>query len=636
MTDTTVALRTGDLLDLLAAGATPDEAARMLGVTDTVVRAHVDGLLSHERLKTVRALVYEHEAGLRADQPAPGGVLDLDPVTEAAWAGLRLDVPDQFLVPEIATTAGLDPAEVGTALEQLTAHHATTWQGLIRLGYRHGVLSGLEGTAPSGVWVGRGGVGNWWELRPIRLWVLELTASGWGTERCARRMGISQSAVCSHIRACAQKAGVDSRAALIQEALRARVLAPPEPRPVLGLSDQTAAVWQGIVLDVPAADLASAISRQTDLPVHEVAAELKRLRNTHKSDCRLVVEGWAAGVLDDQATVSAPADRRPRPANAYRGTRHGTLAAPAALKLTRRERDLLNLVVVQGHTVEQAGVSMGIGTYGASRYLRTCLLAAETDSVRVLAHKACRAAVLSPEKPPTPRVVSDDVLAVWRALALDTPDVRLVRDIATVTGLSPHRVEECLTKLRSTGLTDGQLVLEGWARHILDGQTSLAPPRPPVRATAPVPRRASRPARRPGDPLGLVPEGLNPDHAPEHLVGCAALEGGQVAGDTFDFIRVTPARCRELLQNTVMDWWGPVLGLPAAGIAVLVTEIGAGAPEVRGPGVRRWAHGGAVRLPEYGGRPTADGAYWAVPAGRPPWAPALIASLFGPHTGRPS
>lgn len=630
MTDTTATLRTEVLLGLLAAGATPDNAARMLGVTDAAVQAHVDGLLLREDLKSVRALVYEHEAGLRADRPAPGGVLDLDPVTEAAWSGLRLDVPDPFLVPEIATAAGLDPAAVGTALDELAAHHATTWPGLIRLGYHHGVLSGQEGTAPSGVWVGRGGIGSWWKLRPKRLWVLELTASGWGTEQCARRMGITPSAASAHMRACAQIAGVKYRRALIQEALRARVLAPPKPRPVPGLSRTAAAVWRGIVLDVPDADLASAISRQTGLPVSEVSTELKHLRRMGWSDCRLVVEGWAAGVLDDQATVLAPADRRLRPANPCRGTRLGTSATPVPLKLTGRERVLLDLIVVQGRTVEQAGMSMGIGTNDAGRYLRTCLLAAQTGSVRVLAYKACRDAVLTPEEPPTARLVPDDVLAVWRALALDTPDVRLVRDIATVTGLSRGRVEECLTELRSTGLTDGQLVTEGWARHILDERTSLTPPRPTVRVTAPVPRRASRPARKPGDPLGLVPEDPRPDHSPEHLVGCAGLEGGQVAGHAHDFIRITPERCRALLQATGVDRWGPVLGLPAAGVAVLVTEVG-GAPAARGPGVRRWAHGGVLRLPEYGVRTTADGAYWAVPAGRPPWEPELVAPLFGPH-----
>ncbi|MEV1042354.1 hypothetical protein AB0J01_37930 [Streptomyces sp. NPDC050204] len=631
MTDTTVDLRAGDLLGLLAAGATPNDAARMLGVTETAVQAHVHGLLFRDGLKTVRALVYEYEAGLRAAEPAQGGLLDLDPVTEAVWAGLRLDVPDEFLVPEIATTAGLDPAEVATALEYLSAHHATTWHGLIRLGYHHGVLSGLEGTAPCGVRVGRGGVGSRWELRPKRLWVLELTASGWGTEQCARRMGISRSSVSAHLRACAEIADVESRSSLVQEALRVGVLAPPEPRPARGLSDLTAAVWRGIVLDVPAADLPSAISRQTGLPVREVSAELKRLRSTGTSDCLLVVNGWAAGVLDDQADTVAPADR-PRPARPRRGPHSSTVA----FKVTRREQDLLDLITVQGRTVEQAGVSMGISTYSASRYLHTCLLAAQTSSVRVLTHKACRAAVLSPVKPLAARDVSDDVLAVWRAMALDTPDDRLVRDIATVAGLSPHRVEQCLIVLRSTGLTDSQLVLEGWARHVLDEQTRMTPPRTPVRATDPVPLRATRPARSPGDSLALVPAGLIPDHTLEHLAGCAALEGGQVAGDAFDFIRITPERCRALLQNTGMARWGPVLGLPAAGNAVLVTEVGAGAPAVRGPGVRRWARGGTVRLPEYGGRPTADGAYWAVPAGRPPWEPALIAPLFAPHTGMPS
>lgn len=562
MTDTTVDLRTGDLLDLLAAGATPNDAARMLGVTDAAVRAHVAGLLFREGLKTVRALVYEHEAGLRADQRAPGGVLDLDPVTEAVWAGLRLDVPDEFLVPEIATSAGLEPTEVATALEYLSFHHATTWHGLIRLGYHHGVLSGLEGTAPRGVRVGRGGVGSRWELRPKRLWVLELTASGWGTEQCARMMGISRSSVCSHVRACARIAGVESRRSLIQEALRAGVLAPPEPRPARSLSDLTAAVWRGIVLDVPDADLPSAISRQTGLPVREVSAELKRLRSTGTSDCLLVVNGWAHGVLDEQAGTGAPADR-PRPAGPCRSPRSGTVA----FKLTRLEQDLLDLITVQGRTVEQAGVSMGISTHGAGRYLRTCLLAAQTSSVRVLTHKACRAAVLSPVKPPTARDVSDDALAVWRALALDTPDDRLVRDIATVTGLSSHHVEDCLTELRSTGLTDSQLVLEGWARRVLDKQTGTTPPRPPVRAAAPVLLRVPRPAHRPGDPLALVPEGLSPDHSLEHLAGCAAWRVGRSPGTTSTSSGSLPSDavhcCRPpAWPGGVLSWACPPLASP--------------------------------------------------------------------------
>ncbi|MFI5752335.1 hypothetical protein ACIBBE_42295 [Streptomyces sp. NPDC051644] len=619
-------LRPADVLDAFAAGASEGEAAQALGVSAASVRAHTNHLCDQAQLKTLRALVYTHEARRRAGDREPGS--DLDPLTELVWAGLRLNVPDQALVPEIATAAGAEPAEVRAVLDRLAVHYETSWHGLIRLAFRHGVLSGLEGTAPTGVRVGQGGSGIPWDLGPIRLWVLELTASGLGAEQCARRTGISRATVYAHVRECAQAACVESRRALMHEALRVGVLAPPEPAPAPNVSDAAAAVWRGMVLDVSNADLPNAIGRQTGLAVSEVAAELKQLRSTGTSDCLLVVEGWASGVLGEEATVLDPAGHRP--VVSCGGSRAGT--GSASMKLTGREQELLTLIAVRGHTVEQAGVYMRIGDAPARKHLRSCLRAAQTSSLRVLTHKACRALLLPAETVPVELEVSDDALTVWRGLVLDVPEDRLPHGIAAMTGLPLHRVQACLGELRATGLSDCQLVVEGWARGILDAQ---AKPKPWVPAACPaaVPhaQRPGRTAHPLSDALGLVPPGHRRDHASGVVEDYSGLNGVHMAGEVFDFVRISPGTCRALLERIDVSQWGPVLGLSASDTAVLVTAAGVVGSARRGAVGRLWARGGLVRLPEYGRRVTADGAYWAVPAYRPLWDPTLIAWILSPH-----
>ncbi|MFE7331565.1 LuxR C-terminal-related transcriptional regulator [Streptomyces sp. NPDC057565] len=611
--------RTQEVCEAIADGATPDEAARTLNISVASVNRHIDRARTMMQVRSLRALVYVLESRQLANRPERAAKLVLDPLTELVWAGLRLDVPDRTLVPELAASARVDPDELRSALDQLTEQYQTSWHGLIRLGFRHGVLSGKEGADLGGPRAGHGGSGGPWSLKPIRHRVLELLASGLSAEGSVRRTGISKSTVYTHLRACAQVAGVKAHRALIHEALRAEVLVRPAPVRAPDQSKALAAVWRGLVLDVPDRHLADAISRQTGLPVRDVKLELERVRSTGMPDCRLVVAGWQYGFLDEQTTVLAPPEHLSVVARAGAG--------PMTLHV--RERQLLALMAVEGLTVEQAGARMDVTPGTARTYLRDCLLSAKARSVRTLTHKACLQRLL-PSGQPEERDVPDDVRTVWRALALDTPDDRLVRDIASVTGLPQYRVQECLSELRARGLTDCQLIVEGWARQILDAQARLTPPRLETRLTAPLPRRAAHSGRNPEDPLELVPSGHRWEPESELVADCTGLAGRHLVGDCYDFVRITPEACRTLLERTDEDRWGPVLGLPAARTAVLVTEAGSDGPTRHGAVGRLWARGGVVRLPEPGRRTTPDGAYWAVPAHLPLWKHDLIARVLDP------
>ncbi|MFF8617931.1 helix-turn-helix transcriptional regulator [Streptomyces sp. NPDC015350] len=617
-----------DVLDMLAAGATPEQTAQELGFTTASMQALISHLCDQHRCKTVRALVYAHEARLQTRGRGLEGAVGLDPLTELVWAGLRLDVPDKALAAELAFVAGVERAAVHNVLDRLAAQYRqTSWHGLIRPAYRHGVLSGREGTTPAGIRVGRHGDRCLWDLSPLRLWILELTASGLTPQECARRTGVQVSAVYSHLRACAQEARVTSRPALVHEALRSEVIAPPEPAPAPDLSDTTAAVWRGMVLDVRCSDLPHVISRQTGLPLHVAVTELTQLRSTGRRDCRLVVEGWANGVLDERATVLAPAGHGPARLRAGAGM--------LPVTLTGQQRDLLTLIAVQGHSAEQAGVQMRIGNTAARRVLRTGLGAAQTASVRVLTHKACRDGHVPVQEAKTvaaERNMSGDMLAVWRGLVLDVPENRLAHSIAATADLHPHRVQECLDELRATGLSDPQLIVEGWARRVLDARTPL---RPAVLA-APAGRafsswRAGGPVQPTADPLELIPAGHRQSTRSGPAKSPSVLAGLHTAGELCDFIRIPPGVCRALLARLDSARWGPVLGMPGSNAAVLVTAAGVAGPQRRGAAGRLWARGGRVLLPGRGRRTAVDGTYWAVPPSRPLWNLSLVDWLLHPH-----
>ncbi|MFI9630973.1 hypothetical protein [Streptomyces sp. NPDC052042] len=630
-------LRQIESLDAVASGGTPEDAALRLGISvPTVCRRLDDARVAMQVVgSSLRTLIYTYEVHHGAGRPElnpPSEIPDLDPLTTLIWAGLRLDVPDRLLVPELAALAEVDAAEVTAVLDQLTEQYHVPPHGLIRIGLHAGVLSGKEGTLPCYAQRRRDPSGGPWNLGATRFRVLELRAAGLSVIGCAQRTGMVQAAVYAHLRECARHAGVEAQRSLVHEAVRAGILIPPASAGPGGvpLSGALAAVWRGMVLDVPDRHLVGAISRQTGLPAREVDRHLRHLRSMGMPDCRLVLAGWEAGVLDEQAKIVAPVPELSLQGGAGAPARAHKASDP--MKLTGQEVWALGLVAVEGLTIPDAAKHMGITPHTAQEYLRNCRRAAGTSSVLTAIHKACLARLLNPFPLDPARTweVADDVRAVWRALVLDTPEKRLVRDIAAVAGLSTDRVEECLDELHSTGLTSAQLIVEGWAHQVLDSEARLTPPRLLIpSADVPVPRHAVRPDR--DDPLGLLPAG---QAAGPLRSGAGGLVGNQVAGVSYDFVRVAPETCRALLEQTAADRWGPVLGLPDAGAALLVTAAGADGLGRRGAVGRLSARGRVVRLPEDGHCTTPDGAYWAAPADRPLWDHGLIAHLLNPHEPR--
>ncbi|MEU9763471.1 hypothetical protein AB0D98_27895 [Streptomyces sp. NPDC047987] len=627
-----------EALDAVACGDTLADAALRLGISVVTVRRRLDDARAAMQVtgSSLRTLIYTYEARHGAGRPElepPSEIPDLAPRTELIWAGLRLDVPDRLLVPELAALAEVDVAEVTAVLDRLTKQHHVPPHGLIRIGFHAGVLSGREGTRPGYAQHRRDSSGRLWNLGATRFRVLELRAAGLSVADCAQRTGMGQATAYAHLRECGRVAGVEAHRALVHEAVRAGVLVPSVPKGPGGvaLSEALAAVWRGLVLDVADRDLVGAISRQTGLPACEVDRQLRHLRSMGMPDCRLVLAGWEAGVLDAQVTVVAPPPELSLP----RGARDGVGARPARgpMPLTGQELRVLALVAVEGLTIPDAAKRMGITPNTAREYLRNCLLAAGTRSFLTAIHMVCgeRRLALVPAR--TWKAVGDDVRLVWRALVLDTPEKRLVRDIAAVTGLPTGRVEECLDELHSTGLTSAQLIVEGWATRVLDSEARLTPPHLIVPfADVPPPRRIACPGQSADDPLGLLPADRGPAYLPS---GSAGLVGAQVAGETYDFVRIAPEACRALLEQTAAARRGPVLGLPDAGTALLVTAASKGGLGRRGAVGRVWARGRVVRLPEDGRRTTPDGAYWAVPPDRPLWDHTLIARLLDPHAPGP-
>ncbi|MFJ5851191.1 hypothetical protein [Streptomyces sp. NPDC092903] len=438
------------------------DAARLLG--GCTVAGHVRRMQAAAGVRTTRALVYRCLDEHLIDRPARTGRPPADRLTELVWAGMRADIPDTRLVSALATSLRVTSHRVRKVIRSLADEHRTSWCGLLRPAFAANVLTGDEGPEPSSpfdVAATEPGTGKWNPNRQQRF-SLSLRASGLSVAECAQWMDVSEVAVSDNWRVCRRLAGVEADRSLVHAALAAGVLEPPVQSVIpKGVPASAVAVWPWLALDVPDGRLPATVSRLSGLPPAEVVAGLASLRGTGMTDCRLIVAGWACGLLDTRSQISA-------------WTRPTTISAP--------------------------------------------------------------------------------------------------------------------------------------------------PPRP-------TPSGSSRTRK---DPLSLIPPGMEEGEEPFlPPAGFTATEGVTVAGRTYDFLRVTPDVCRMLLQRVPRPSWGPVLALPGAHAALLVTAPRPLHHDRRSHMGRLLAPGGRVHLPPVD-TAAPDCSYWAVPQHRPLWGSADLTWLLSP------
>ncbi|MEU7331765.1 hypothetical protein [Streptomyces parvus] len=601
----------------ITAGLTSLQAATALGMAPRSVAAAVDDLQRALGVFTLRSLSFQLVAqGLVPRMPCPDPTPPrLSQLTQTVWAALHWDILDVDLTPVLATAIRVSRDHIQSVIDQLCQTHTTSLHGLIQVGLAHDVLSVEQSVTPpqsTAVRPSPAGTGAW-DPAPAQRRVLALMASGRDGAACARAEATTTSTIAWRTDRCKDLAGVTTGRSLIHEALRGEVLLRPD------LSDDRApagaerAVWRHLPLDVPDSRLPAAIATLTGLSVNAVNGHLHLLRTRHRTLESAVYAGWKLGVIRADTPVFPP-DQQPSPplpAPAPRPVLQ-TAAGPP-MKLSKRQHTVLTLLTVGGMTLTEAAAHLKVRPASVRANERSCLRRAEAGTLRALTHRSLSLGLLDPldAGDRDPGAVAGEVEAVWRCLPVDAPDDKLIARISRMTKLGEARVQECLDLLRASGLTDPQLIAAGWHRKLLAAD-------PPAAAAGPViprqtlPARAHHPAGPRLDPLSLLPG------APPALDGDAPpWSSAAVSGQELDFVRVAPPVCRSFLARIPVDRWGPVIGLPEARAALLVTQAGPW-PVRRSETARLNGPGTSVRLPGPNAR-TGPGDYWAVGPQAPLW-----------------
>ncbi|MFD8666258.1 hypothetical protein ACFV1U_12745 [Streptomyces microflavus] len=607
----------------ITAGLTPLEVATALGMARRSVAAAVDDLQRALGVFTLRSLSFQLVAQgmvprMLCPDPMP---LRLSPLTQTVWDALHWDILDVDLIPVLATAIRVGRDHVQSVIDQLCQTHTTSLHGLIQVGLAHDVLSVEQSVIPpqsTAVRPSPAGTGAW-DPAPAQRRVLALMASGRDAAACARAEASTTSTIAWRTDRCKDLADVTTGRALIHEALRGEVLLRPD------LSDDHApagaerAVWRRLPLDVLDSRLPAVIATLTGLSVNAVNGHLHLLRTRYRTLEGAVYAGWELGVIRADTPVFPP-DRQPSPplpAGAPRPVRPAPqMVAGTPMKLSKRQHTVLTLLTVGGMTLTEAAAHLKVKTAAVRANERSCLRRAEAGTLRALTHRSLSLGLLDPldAGDRDPGAVVSEVEAVWRCLSVDVPDDKLVARISRMTTLGEARVQECLDLLRGSGLTDPQLIAAGWHRKLLAADppaAAAAAGGPVIRRQAP-PVRAHSPAGPRLDPLFLLPG------APPALDGDVPPWGSAaVAGQELDFVRVAPPVCRSFLTRIPVDRWGPVIGLPEARAALLVTKAGPW-PVRRSETARLIGPGATVHLPGPNAR-TGPGDYWAVGPQAPLW-----------------
>lgn len=528
-----------DVAQMLVSGMPLDQVAARRGAdvaSDHRVHRPLDVLQARGGVLTLRALCYQLlDQGLLPVPPARTISLDLNQDTRAVWKALRWDILDCELVPSVAMALGLSKESVAEALDRLTHAFRTSPHGLIRYGFAHGVLDRGMGVAPpvhTGVAASPPREGAW-DPAPSARRARALRAGGRDTAACAEADGVSRSAIVSRLGQCQSLSDRRTHRVLVHQGFLDQVLvrpAPGGPAEVLEMPAEERLVWLvwlHLILDVAPAKLPVAIAGHTRLSLDTVLECLRSLRARFADDCAAVVQGWRHGVLSE----STPVLENP------------LQAAPLAdLGLTTRQIEVLSLLTVGGLNRLEAAARLRMAPSTVDGHRQDCANQAGTRSLRALTHWALVGGLLAPMAPGDrdPGQVADDVEKVWRHLALNVPDRVLEKELAEVIRMPRYRVHSSLKELRSSGLTDSQLVAVGWHRLILDAGSPTSPsnvsarpprpvwtppgcspgsqPHPPATGTKhpaarwstpwaffPIPTRETPPARRPLYPWADAP-----------------------------------------------------------------------------------------------------------------------------------
>ncbi|MFF2013836.1 hypothetical protein ACFVWY_32880 [Streptomyces sp. NPDC058195] len=300
-----------------------------------------------------------------------------------------------------------------------------------------------------------------------------------------------------------------------------------------------------------------------------------------------------------------------------------------AWKLTGKSRAALQTLAVCG-TWEEAAARYGTTQAAFRRTIDAIARGRGLTNTRTLMHRALQDRQLP--RPPVARpaitlVLAD--LAVWRHLVLDVPDTALEEAVALMTGLPRGFVREALVRLRAAEDEPGwRTVMRGWRRGVLTTRSSVVV----LDRGGMGPRSRHRPAPRglPVDRLRLVPDARAWRGRADAAVGDGPAPGSVVVtGVDCGLLRVAPALCRQLLERTPADQWGPVIGHPDGNAALLVTAPRAMAAGWRaGEGARMWRAGARLALPpQHPARP--GSMYWAVSCQAPPWRATGLRTLEG-------
>ncbi|WP_073224300.1 hypothetical protein [Streptomyces sp. NBRC 110465] len=261
---------------------------------------------------TVRATAFRLLQQMVMPTPGPYDALDLDPVTRAVWEGLRWDILDVDLIPELAAALSLPEGQslstgaVESALARLTDEFQTTRHGLIRIGWAHHVLTPDQSTVPpvlDRVAAAPPGAGAW-NLSPAHRRALALRASGRDVATCAKADATTSDTIIGRLSVCRKAAKVRTQRALVHCALRDGVLLRPAVRGGADPTPEQWLVWRHLPLDVPDDALPTAICARTGLDGTTVRGRLHDLRIRYRDDCAALYAGWKYGVLDE----STPAD----------------------------------------------------------------------------------------------------------------------------------------------------------------------------------------------------------------------------------------------------------------------------------------------------------------------------------------
>lgn len=446
-------------------------------------------------------------------------------------------------------------------------------------------------------------------------------ANGGDAADAARLLSVGT--VTGKVRSMRAAAGVSTTRALVYGCLAEGKIERAAPAIGPPVGRLTELVWAGMRADFPDVDLVPMLAASLCVTPHRVRTVIQDLVEQHRTTwCGLLRPAFAANVLTGHE------DPAPGSPFAVAATGLGT----GSWNPTRQQRFTLALYA-SGLSISECAQWMSVSEPTVQRNLGVCRLLASVRADRSLTHAALDAGVLEQSaRALIPPGVGAPETAVWPWLALDVPDGRLPETISRLSGLSPAEVEAGLTSLRSLGMSDCRLIVAGWACGLLGTRTQVTVWRRRTSISLPPPRPApSGSSRTRKDPLALIPPGMDEEEPFLPPAGFTAAEGVTVAGRTYDFLRVTPDVCRMLLHRVPRPNWGPVLGLPGAHAALLVTAPKPLHHERRSLMGRLLAPGGRVHLPP-ADTAAPDRAYWAVPRHRPLWTPAHLACLLPPDS----